>query len=349
MKMSNLPQQITINQYTADGATTIFNYTYLLPLSTDVQVYLTEPGEQPVLQVLTTNYTVQNVGTENGGTITFLVAPLNGYIVTFIRNIQASIDTEYNEARNINGQNLDDDFGRITLVSQQYISNFNNFGLQYSAGTIPSPFIAGSNIIPRLADNQVWVGQNGGVIAATLEQNPDTSLLRSQLANQGAGTAGSTLVGYYNITTMNGMTVSAFLDSLASKAVSTAGATLIGYYDIGNAVGTTVTAFLNQLASAVNALPLAGVAKAWAYIHVTGGVATINKSFNVTSVSYGGTGDTSIHLTTPTIDAEGATVYGMNAAGYAIVQDQSPSVLRTTTFNTSNALTDLDYYVAIFD
>lgn len=304
--MSNLPQQITINQYTADGATSVFNYTYLLPLNTDVQVYLTQPGQQPVLQILSTDYTVQNVGNENGGTITFVSMPGNGVVVTFIRDIQASIDTQYNEARNINGQNLDDDFGRITLVSQQYITYFNAFGLQYNIGT---EMIAGSNIIPRLANNQVWVGQNGNVIAATLEQNPDVSLLRSQLANEGNGTAG---------------------------------ALLVGYYDIANSIGTTVSAFLDSIKSV-------GIAKAWAYVHVTSGVATLVKSFNVTSVTYNGAGDTTLTFTNTLSDGNGSKVYGMNNFGFAQVQDETATQLRTLTADTSSVSTDLDYYVVIYD
>lgn len=92
-----------------------------------------------------------------------------------------------------------------------------------------------------------------------------------------------------------------------------------------------------------------GVTKAWAYVHVSGGAANILKSYNVTSVTYNAAGDTTLNLSITLDDNDGAVVYGMNAIGFAIVQDFFTTTLRTRTTNTSSVNTDLDYYVAIFD
>lgn len=221
--MANLPQQITTNQYIADGITSVYNYNFLIlqadSLVNDIAVYVTPFGTTPNtagnLQPLNTAYTVQNVGNLSGGTITFLP----GYIppatatVTITRNMSVSIDTNFSNAQNFNGANLDNAFERVILIMQQ----LNTYYLDNALSYIISSFLgqAGSNFLPRLPNNSVWVGQNGQVIAAELESNPDTSALRAQLASQAAGGgAGTSLIGYYDPVLGTPQTLNTFLNNL---------------------------------------------------------------------------------------------------------------------------------------
>jgi hypothetical protein len=139
--MSNLPQQTTINQYVADGTTTVYTYSFLIleadASANDVSVYVTPSGQtaNPMadVQVLNEDYTVQNVGNVTGGTITFLpgaIPPL-GAIVTIVRTMAFTIDTEFALAQNFNGANLDNAFERVVLMMQQLNTYYQNNALSY--------------------------------------------------------------------------------------------------------------------------------------------------------------------------------------------------------------------------
>jgi hypothetical protein len=212
--MSNLPQQNTINQYLADGMETEYIYSYLILLDTDIQVYVTPPGQEanPAndIQELGTDYTVSGMGIVTGGLVTFVVAPVSGAIVTLSRNILVSIDTNFSLAQNFNGANLDAAFERITLFTQQTETILSTRALQYEVNTyLPN---SSSNLVPPLANGQVWSGLNGSIVATTIETDPDVSLLRSQLLSEAPLAEGALLVGYYDTISVEGVLLGEYLD-----------------------------------------------------------------------------------------------------------------------------------------
>lgn len=219
--MADLPQQITIKQYLADGLTLIYPYTFLVPLPGDVQVYITLNGQEPNpaadIKQLTVDYTVQNTGNISGGTITFVVAPPNGAVVTFSRDVAASIDTNFANAANFNGQNLDNAFERVTLVAQQNQTYALQRNLSYKVNAyLPPADLEANTQLPVLGDNEIWIGSGGGVINAPLEQGGDVAILRAQLLNAQPVTNGAGIVGYYDVVNSVSTTVKAFLDNLSS-------------------------------------------------------------------------------------------------------------------------------------
>ena len=247
--MSDLPQQQTINQYTADGITLVYNYTYLVPTINDIAVYVTPLGQnandQADIKILGVDYTVQNAGNINGGTVTFLTAP-NG-IVTLSRNVQASIDTNYVDPKTIIGLNLDNSFEREMLVIQQNQTKFDNRSLRYEISSL-IPDTSGRNIVPVLDPGYIWLGSpSGGVAAALLEENPDCSTLRSELANENQNTDGAGLVGYFDESRLLSTTVRNQLNDYGSKNQGSDGASLIGYYDESASIETTVAQALKSL------------------------------------------------------------------------------------------------------
>lgn len=235
--MSNLPQQTTINQYVGDGITTVYTYTYLVILNSDmvtdsIIVYVTPPNtpadpdadeqEQGVA------YTVQNVGNVTGGTITFQAGfiPANGSTVTLIRDVANAIDTNFQNAATFSGFNLDQVLLLLMLCIQQNTTFFMERAIRYSLDSyLPSDV---DNVVPPLTniDNQIWISQNGSIIAAVLQDSADTSLLRSQLASEVNGADGSMLVGYNNgtATTVHNELVS--LDSQVTSLQTFYGASL---------------------------------------------------------------------------------------------------------------------------
>ena len=213
--MADLPQQDTINQYQADGVTLSYVYAYLILLDTDITVYVTPSGQPPIpandIKVLGVDYTVTGVGNPTGGNVVFFIAPGLGATVTLVRTIQASIITDFALAQNFNGANLDDAFERVTLVSQQTVSLFDDRALQYETNAyLPNP---NSNLVPTLPNGYVWSGLNGAVVATNIETNPDIGLLRSQLASKIPLADGAALIGYYDPINASGDTLSKFLNS----------------------------------------------------------------------------------------------------------------------------------------
>lgn len=220
---SKLPQQKTINQYVTDGQTTVFNYNYLILTDEDITVDVTAPGDianpESDRKILNQDYTVQQVGTMTGGTITFLKdkIPEKGSIVTLVRSMQVGIETEFGNAQRFSGITLDEAFQRVLLIMQQFQTQLSNNALQYVINSyLGNDF---SNKLPVLTtkDHQVWLSQNGQIIAAQIE-NTDVSTLRSELASQAPnGGDGTSLIGYYHSTEKKGFTLQTYLKVFEQK------------------------------------------------------------------------------------------------------------------------------------
>ncbi len=251
MQKTKLPQQNTLNQTIADGKTAVFNYTYLILIPEDIAVYVTHPGDEANpdkdLQILNQDYTVQAVGTMTGGTITFVKEkiPPAGTIVTLVRNMQISIETEFGNAQSFNGNTLDAAFERVLLIMQQFNTQLTTDALQY---IINSYLISNlSNKLPVLTtqDNQVWVSQGGRIIAAQIEKT-ETSTLRSELSSQAShGGDGTHLLGYYDVLKKQGQTLQKFLNNLQASDEKNGGADCVGF--IHNNIKTTVGNLLKDL------------------------------------------------------------------------------------------------------
>jgi microcystin-dependent protein len=253
MPKKTLPQQNTLNQTIADGKTALFNYTYLILMAEDMAVFVTNPGDEANpdkdLQILNQDYTVQAVGTMSGGTITFAKEkiPTAGAIVTLVRNMQISIETEFGNAQSFNGNTLDAAFERVLLIMQQFNTQLSTEGLQYIINSYLTSNL--SNKLPVLTtqDNQVWVSQGGRIITAQIEKT-DTSTLRSELRSQAShGGDGTGLLGYYDVLNKKGQTLQGFLNNLQASDEHNGGADLIGF--IHNNMKTTLGKLLKDLLS----------------------------------------------------------------------------------------------------
>jgi hypothetical protein len=221
--MSDLPQQNTIVQYVADGSEDEYVFAFYVPEDPDIEVYVTLEDETPVpeddIKVLNVDYTVtQNSDPVTGGFITFLTGkiPPNGATVTLNRNVLASLNVEFANAQNFSGANLDTALDRLLLICQQNKSYALERNLSYRINSY-LPSIESNTQLQPLLPNYIWMGAaDGGVIAVELEEDPDVSTLRSELANNSPGTDGARLVGYYDASSggLGATTVRAYLASL---------------------------------------------------------------------------------------------------------------------------------------
>lgn len=216
--MPNIPQQQTIVQYIANSAQPSYTFAFYAPLPEDIQVFYQAANATPVpdndILNLNSDYTVTyNADPITGGTITLLFTPTTGFYLTINRNVLASLNTNFSNAQNFSGANLDAALDRLLLLCQQN----QNYALERNLSYIINTYLPDAvpfTQLPPLANGQIWYGSGSGVIAATLEQNPDVDVLRSQLANASPGTDGARLIGYFDVVNSVSTTVDAFLQNI---------------------------------------------------------------------------------------------------------------------------------------
>ena len=218
--MTTLPQQDTIVQYIGNGIVTSYVVPFYTPLSSidgepAVDVYITLDGQEAIpeddIKVWPTDYTyAPNIDPITGGILTFtsISIPPVGAKVTFSRDVPAELTADFADAQNFSGANLDDALFSLLLIEQQNKTYALQRNLSYRVNSfLPDNIVFANTQIPLLGENQIWKGQGDGVIATTLEENPDTSTLRSDLANASPGTDGATIVGYYDSLGVSSTTV----------------------------------------------------------------------------------------------------------------------------------------------
>ena len=108
------------NQYAANGIQTVFSYGFEIVTAGDIAVYVNS-----IRKTLTTDYTVGGVGSNSGGTITFNVAPPNGAVVTFVRDMAFSRGVDYQTAGPAFAGDFNIDSDRHTMAEQQLQEQLN--------------------------------------------------------------------------------------------------------------------------------------------------------------------------------------------------------------------------------
>jgi microcystin-dependent protein len=231
--MADLPQQDTIVQYVADGITTTYIVPFFTPIETtgipDLDVYTQAASAPPIpsvdINVWNVAYTyAPNLDPITGGMVVFNPGfiPPNGYIVTIVRDVSASLDVEFSNAQTFSGYTLDFALDKLLLISQQNKTYALQRNLSYIVNSyLPEALLESSVQIPVLQPGYIWIGgTNGGVLSAYLQEPSDASTLRSELANNAPVTDGANLVGYYDTVNMDSTTVSAQLTYLTEQAAS---------------------------------------------------------------------------------------------------------------------------------
>ena len=229
--MPYLPQQNTIVQYYANGIQDEFTVPFYTPIEPDgtpdllVYTQLSTAIANPQTDINEWNvaytYTPDSGNPYNGGILTFNMGyiPQNGYIVTIVRNVSASLDAEFANAQNFSGITLDAALDKLLLISQQNKSYALQRNLSYVINSyLPTATLLANVQIPILQPGYIWIGSAGGVVAAYLQEPADASTLRSELANDQPSTDGAKLVGYYDSVNTNPTTVDAQLTLLTNAA-----------------------------------------------------------------------------------------------------------------------------------
>lgn len=105
--------------YTGNGSTTVFPFTFGTLPSGDLVVTLYDLNGVAIPQTEITHYTVTGKGAEDGGSVTFLVAPPNGYTVLIQRLLPFTQPTDYKNQGSFYPRTHESSFDRATMQIQQ--------------------------------------------------------------------------------------------------------------------------------------------------------------------------------------------------------------------------------------
>ncbi|WP_445153264.1 hypothetical protein [Enterobacter hormaechei] len=112
------------NDYTGNGVTTSFPYTFRIFKKTDLAVSVVDPNENITVLVLDTDYTVTNAGGYNGGNVV-LTAPLaTGWQISIARELEPTQETDLGNQGKFFAEVHEDAFDKLTMLIQQVGSMF---------------------------------------------------------------------------------------------------------------------------------------------------------------------------------------------------------------------------------
>lgn len=112
------------NDYTGNGVTTSFPYTFRIFKKTDLAVSVVDLSENITELVLDTDYTVTNAGGYNGGNVV-LTAPLAaGWQISIARELEPTQETDLRNQGKFFAEVHEDAFDKLTMLIQQAYSVF---------------------------------------------------------------------------------------------------------------------------------------------------------------------------------------------------------------------------------
>ncbi len=180
MTISTLPAR---NEYTANAGQTVFNYTFKIFTSTDLNVYVTPAGQAPNDSTdLRTDYTVTGIDDESGGTIIFNTGITNNYLVTIVSNIPSNRTTDYQNNSDFRPNVVNDDFDRVVSITKKIEDTVNRTLLLPQSQQDPKPL--------SLPDP---------VAGYSVRWNGDASGLENFQLASGASPAGENVINYASL------------------------------------------------------------------------------------------------------------------------------------------------------
>lgn len=112
------------NDYTGNGVTTSFPYTFRIFKKTDLTVSVINLDETISVLVLDTDYTVTNAGGYNGGNVV-LTSPLaSGWQISIARDLEPTQETDLRNQGKFFAEVHEDAFDKLTMLIQQVGSLF---------------------------------------------------------------------------------------------------------------------------------------------------------------------------------------------------------------------------------
>ncbi|WP_250133532.1 hypothetical protein [Enterobacter hormaechei] len=112
------------NDYTGNGVTTSFPYTFRIFKKTDLAVSVVDLDENITVLVLDTDYTVTNAGGYNGGSVVLTTPLTNGWQISIARELEPTQETDLRNQGKFFAEVHEDAFDKLTMLIQQAYSVF---------------------------------------------------------------------------------------------------------------------------------------------------------------------------------------------------------------------------------
>lgn len=117
--------EVDHNEYTGNGATTSFPYTFRIFKKSDLVVQVVDLDENIAVLALDTDYTVTGAGGYNGGNVILSKALANGYQISISRDLPVTQETDLRNQGKFFAEVHEDAFDKLTMLIQQVRSWFN--------------------------------------------------------------------------------------------------------------------------------------------------------------------------------------------------------------------------------
>lgn len=114
--------EVDHNEYTGNGVTTSFPYTFRIFNKSDLVVQVVDLDENIAVLALDTDYTVTGAGGYNGGNVILSKALANGYQISISRELPVTQETDLRNQGKFFAEVHEDAFDKLTMLIQQAIS-----------------------------------------------------------------------------------------------------------------------------------------------------------------------------------------------------------------------------------
>ncbi|EPD9230945.1 glycosyl hydrolase family 28-related protein [Escherichia coli] len=138
------------NDYTGNGITTSFPYTFRIFKKTDLTVSVIDLSENITVLVLDTDYTVTNAGGYEGGSVVLTTPLANGWQISIARDLEATQETDLRNQGKFFAEVHEDAFDKLTMLIQQ-VGSMLNLALRKPT-SIANWYDAMNNYIRNLKD-----------------------------------------------------------------------------------------------------------------------------------------------------------------------------------------------------
>jgi len=201
------------NDYTGNGVTTSFPYTFRIFTTDNLLVTVTDLNLTETVLTLDTDYSVTGAGGYSGGNVV-LPSPLaSGWKISIARDLDPTQETDLRNQGKFFAEVHEDAFDKLTMLIQQAFSRLNIFNRR--SVKVPED---GNWVAPRIADrkNKLFAWGDSGQPIAVLPPNASASDVMIELAKP----TGAGLVGFNDALTYPGGTVGEGLSRVVASTTT---------------------------------------------------------------------------------------------------------------------------------
>jgi hypothetical protein len=227
----------TVNkvQYTANGSTTVFSFPYKFNTNGDLVVIETNVSTGvDTTKTLTTDYTVSGAGNSGGGSVTFLVAPVNSRRITIERLVALTQETDYQPDDDFPAEVHEAALDKLTMIAQQLNAA--------SARTLKAPvadsITLGTLPVDTLRANKALVFDATGQVGVSADNYVDQTTAAAASASAAASSASAASTSATNAAS-SASAASGSASAASGSATSAASSASAAAATLANAVTRT--------------------------------------------------------------------------------------------------------------